>query len=233
MFQMFQNNLLTQLSTRDQALLEPDLEEVQLPTETVLEVADTPLDHAYFPTSGVASTVTHGSSGRRIEVGLFGREGMSSTVLLHHDDKSPLEVFMQVPGHGLRIKSDALQDAIGASPSLHRHLLRYAQAHHIQVTQTAISNGYGRLEERLARWILMCDDRMDGNSLTLTHKFLSKMLGVRRAGVTVTLHELEGKGLIKAERELITIRDRDGLVIAADGSYGVAESEYERLVMNA
>jgi CRP-like cAMP-binding protein len=108
-------------------------------------------------------------------------------------------------------------------------LLRYVQAFMAQTTQTALANGSAKLEERLARWLLMSHDRFNSNELGITHDFLAQMLGVRRAGVTIALQVLESRHLIRSRRSLITILDRAGLMRQANGSYGVAEVVYARL----
>jgi CRP-like cAMP-binding protein len=100
----------------------------------------------------------------------------------------------------------------------------------IQTSHTALSNGLARLEERLARWLLMCHDRVDGDELRLTHDFVATMLGVRRAGVTVALNRLEGLALVENDRGSITVIDRGGLEKAAGRTYGAPEAEYARLV---
>ena len=97
--------------------------------------------------------------------------------------------------------------------------LRYAHSFHIQTTRTNLANGRSKIEERLARWLLMADDRVDGDELPLTHEFLAIMLGVRRAGVTVAIQALEAAGLIVAKRGRITILDRQGLIESSDGTY--------------
>ncbi len=109
-------------------------------------------------------------------------------------------------------------------------MLRFAQSFLIQATHTAISNGSAKLEERLARWLLMAHDRIDGDELPLIHDFLALMLGVRRPGVTVAIHSLEGQGLIEAARGVIRVIDRKGLEEVANASYGTPEAEYERLM---
>jgi hypothetical protein len=106
----------------------------------------------------------------------------------------------------------------------------YAQAFLAQTSQTALANGRGKLAERLARWLLMWHDRLQDDNISITHEFLAVLLGVRRPGLTLTLHVLEGKGLIKASRNLIRIADRAGLEKAADGFYGIPEAEYDRLI---
>ena len=117
-----------------------------------------------------------------------------------------------------------------ARPQMRRHFGRFTRALNLQVASTAWTNGHTVLENRLARWLLMVHDRIEGQKLALTHEFLSIMLGVRRPGVTVALHMLEGKGLIRSHRSEITIIDREGLKQQANGSYGRTEAEYERVL---
>jgi CRP-like cAMP-binding protein len=154
---------------------------------------------------------------------------VTSTSVLHGADTTPHEIFTQVPGSALRMAADDLRTAIRNSRSLHEHLLRYAEAFNVQVAYTALSHGSYTIEERLARWLLMCHDRVDGDDLPLVHEFLSMMLGVRRSGVTIAVQTLEATGLIQAKRGHIIVRDRARLEEAAGGSYGVPEQEYRRL----
>lgn len=228
--QFGQNNLLFTLSRDDRALIEPNLKPVTLDRGTVLEEPGKPVQYACFIRSGVGSTVATNGDGRQVEVGLFGCEGMSGTAAVLQADRSPNQTFMQVAGHGDSIRTEILRELLDQSPTLRRHLLRYAQTMFTQVSQTAVSNGLAKLEQRLARWLLMCHDRMRDDTLSLTHEFMSIMLGVRRAGVTVAIHVLEGKGLIRASRGRIEIVDRDGLESEAKHSYGVSEAEYARLI---
>jgi CRP-like cAMP-binding protein len=223
------NKLLRSLSADDLALLQPHLEAVQLERGDMMIEPNQPIRHVYFPENSIGSIVATVADHRRIEVGLFGRDGMSGTSLLLGAKTSPHETFIQVPGSALRMEADALRQAIGQSPSLHQHLLRYIETFQVQVAYTALSHGSFTIEERLARWLLMCHDRLDGNDLPLVHEFLSMMLGVRRSGVTIAVQTLEGTGAIKATRGHIIIRDREMLEEAANGSYGVPEAEYRRL----
>jgi CRP-like cAMP-binding protein len=119
---------------------------------------------------------------------------------------------------------------MNTSPSLRASLLKMCTAFMIQTTHTAVANACAKLDQRLARWILMADDRVDGSSLPLTHEFLSLMLGVRRAGVTEALHVLESKGLISSSRGAILVRNRKGIERSAGGTYGVPEKELRRLM---
>ena len=224
------NHLLSALKADDLALLRPALHSVELPLMTVLEEAGEPVKDVYFFESGFASVVT----GEKvpIEIGLIGREGMSGLSIVMDDDRSVNRTFMQAAGTALCLSADRLRTALLDSPSLRTSLLRYAHAFSVQTSQTALVNGRAKLEARLARWLLMAHDRFDQNDFPFTHQFIAMMLGVRRAGVTDTLHILEGRGLIKARRGQITVVDRKGMEALADPSYGVPEAEYARLVLN-
>ena len=214
----------------DFELIEPHLVDVKLEKGKVLEEPDTPIEAVYFLKSGVGSTVALSTLGRRIEVGLFGCEGMSGTAIVLHAAHASHETFIQIPGDGQAMESGKLRELMAQNPTLHAHLLKYVQFLMTQTSQTALANGRSKLEERLARWLLMCHDRSDGDSMDLTHEFLAIMLGVRRAGVTVGTHILEGKGLIRAIRGRITILDREGLQNVAQDFYGIPEKEYDRLI---
>jgi hypothetical protein len=135
-----------------------------------------------------------------------------------------------VDGEGYRIRADAFTELLRERPSLMTLMLRYVQVMLVQTEQTALANGRLSIEKRLARWILMCHDRMDGDELNFTHELLSVMLGVRRPGVTVATHVLEGCKMIKATRGRLTVLSREKLEEAAGGSYGLPEAEYERLI---
>ena len=141
-----------------------------------------------------------------------------------------IQLYVQVAGAGQSIPALDLASALGTSRSLRDLLLKYVQAFGVQTTHTAICNARSRLDQRLARWILMAHDRLDTNLLPLTHEFLSLMLGVRRAGVTEALQMLKTRGLIDNGRSQITVRDRKGLERVAGEAYGIPEAEYRRLL---
>ncbi len=221
---MSSNKLLSRLSRADLRLLEPHLEAVDLPVRRQLESRNKPVGHVYFLDRGMASVVANGT--HEIEIGMIGREGMTGlSVVLDGDGKNRAihETYMQIAGSGQRISADKLREADAGSASLHRELLRCAHAFMIQTTQTALANGRSKIEERLARWLLMAADRVDGNELPLTHEFLAIMLGVRRSGVTVALQGLERTGLIAHRRGVITILDREALEKSSNGTYFPAQ----------
>jgi len=185
----------------------------------------------YFIEDGFASLVVKGANGWISEAGLIGREGLSGIpILFGNDDQWPHETFVQHEGVALRIDGDILQAAMEKDRDLRRMLLTFVQVLMTQMACTAHTNNFGRLEQRLARWLLMSHDRVSGDELSLVHAFLAEMLGVRRAGVTEAVHRLEGKGLIKARRGSLTIVDREGLINESNGFYGVPEAELERLI---
>jgi CRP-like cAMP-binding protein len=142
---------------------------------------------------------------------LSGCEGMSGTSVVLGNDRSPHETYMQVEGEGQRITATNLREAMKASDSLREVLLRYVQVFMVQTAHTAIANARGRLDARLARWLLMAHDRVRDNTLPLTHEFLSLMLGARRAGVTEALHSLARQNFITAGRGEVIVLNRKGL----------------------
>jgi CRP-like cAMP-binding protein len=145
-------------------------------------------------------------------------------------DRSVNITLIQGAGAGFRIGADQLRTAMEDSKTLRLSLLRYAQMFAAQVTHTALSNGRATIEARLARWLLMAQDRFGQQTFPFTHRFLALMLRVGRPGVTDALHILEGRRLIKATRGLITITDRAGLEKHSGGMYGIPEAEYKRLI---
>ena len=138
-----------------------------------------------FPETGWCSNLVSLEDGDFGEVGLIGREGLVGLPLVYGDDRSSAESMAQAPGTALRLDADAFRAALDESPALRALLLRFALAFQAQVAQTAACNGRHPVEQRLARWLLMAHDRAEGDTFPITHEFLSMMLGVRRAGVTV------------------------------------------------
>ncbi|MDT9599379.1 Crp/Fnr family transcriptional regulator [Sphingosinicella rhizophila] len=224
------NLLLGAMPEDDFATLQPHLVRIELNRNDVLFECNLPIEQTYFLESGVASIVSS-EDGEQIEVGILGREGVSGIPVLLGADRTPHRAFMQVgPSTALRMEAGRLRDAANASESLRTILLRFVQAFMVQTAQTATASGNYSLPERLARWLLMCHDRVDGDELELTHDFMAMMLAVRRSGVTVTLHTLEAAGAIRAMRGRVIVRDRKKLLAVAGDSYGRPEEEYRRLI---
>jgi CRP-like cAMP-binding protein len=222
------NRLLNLLSAGDRQLMFPNLQRVGLEHRQTLEKPNEPIKHIYFPEDGIASVVGDSKTFGQIEIGIIGKEGVTGLQVILGNDRSPYETFIQVPGMGLRIETQKLRALMEKSRTLHQMLLRYAQVFMIQTSQTALSNASALLSHRLARWLLMCEDRLSVKQLPITHEFLAMMLGVQRSGVTIALGELEKRGLIRAKRGQVTIVDRPTMEKMTNGSYGVAEAEYKR-----
>ena len=210
-------------------LLDAHLSPIQLHVRRPLEDANKSIKHVYFPDTGIVSVVAEGTRLRESEIGLIGREGMTGINVVMGNDRSPHKSYVQVAGHGRRMKADDLRHAMQESRSIRNCFLHFAQAFMVQTAHTAVANGRANIEERLARWLLMAHDRLDDNELPLTHEFIALMLNVRRAGVTEALHALSRKRVITAKRGQITVTNRAGLETSANGLYGIPEAEYRRL----
>lgn len=189
-----------------------------------------PSETACFLESGLASVVATNSDDESVEIGHVGYEGMAGAHVFLKVGQTPNRTFMQVEGHGISVPVFALLSMAQRIPSTNDLLLRYVHCCDLQLAHSALANARYNMPERLARWLLMCHDRLRSSDLPLTHEFLSLMLGVRRAGVTNEIHILEGVHAIKATRGNIRILDRPKLEDMAGGSYGVPEHEYERLI---
>jgi CRP-like cAMP-binding protein len=223
------NRLLATLGAKDFALLEAGLSPVALPVRRQLESRNRPVEYAYFLRSGLASTIISAGSNHSIEVAVIGREGMTGLSLLLESDRAMPETYMQSAGEGWRIAAEDLREALQKSPSLRKHLMRYAHTLVSQMAYTTLANGRYKLDERLARWLLMAQDRSSDNTVLLTHESLSIMLGVRRPGVTAALKEFEKRDFIKTRRGVIEVGNREALIETANGSYGAPEAEYNRI----
>jgi CRP-like cAMP-binding protein len=221
------NRLLAALSSDDYALLQPHLEPVSYKLRQVLFCAGEPIDHVLFPESGLISVVADSEQGR-FELARTGWEGLVGVPLVLNVGHTPHTALVQSGGQGLRIPAQRLSTAIERSGSLHSFLLRFVHTFVVQLGQTAYANAGYDLEARLARWILMTHDRVDGDELHLTHEFMATMLGTGRPGVTFAVQVLEGDGLIRARRGRMIILNRPGLENLAGKAYGLSEREYAR-----
>jgi CRP-like cAMP-binding protein len=223
------NRLLAAMSVADHALV-ATMVEVDLVRGVDLVMPGQPIVNCWFPVSGMISIIAMTRSGLQTEVGVVGLDGVVDLATLHGDDRSPHRVLVQIPGRALRLKAGVLHAAMTNSPTLSALLLAYAQAFSVQMAGTALANAQFTIEQRLARWLLMCADRVGPTGIVLTHEALSIMLGVRRAGVTMALQHLEVLGAIATRRGGLDIIDRSRLLGTADDSYGTPEAEYTRLV---
>jgi CRP-like cAMP-binding protein len=225
-----QNGLLSRLAPSDRDVLRPLLKAVQLPRRERLAARGERPTAVWFPTAGIASIVGQVAHEPPMEIAVVGHEGFVGLPVLLGDGVSQLESFMQVEGAGWRLAADRLEDAMHAAPRLRTTLLRYAEVSRANAASTILANGRARTAERLARWLVMCHDRVASAPLPLTHELLGYMLGVRRPSVSVAVGRFEQAGLIEQGRGRIAIVDRAGLETIAGPYYGMAEAEYDRLL---
>ena len=224
------NKLLLALSPDDFASLQPALRVQSMLLRQVLIAPHTAIEAAYFPEEGFVSVTLDGENGR-VEIGIVGREGVvGASPILLGDGRSPHTHFVQMGGRTLRVDADVLRTAVEGRPALRLLLHRYIQIQYVQTAQTAFTNARGNTVTRLARWLLMCHDRIDDNMVTVTQDFMSFMLGVERPGVTASLRALQKDSFVRKHRGKVEILDRDGLLDLAGDSYGGAEVEYARLI---
>ena len=226
------NWLLASLSNNDLAVLAPDLEPVDLPLRMNVSRPNKRIDWVYFPAEGIVSTVSKIGHEIPIEIGITGREGFMGISLPLGSDQTPNESMVQIAGSGWRISTERFEAALEGRGAMATLFRKYAHTFLMQSSSTAHANGQGTLNERLARWLLMADDRC-GPDLPLTHEFLAIMLGVRRAGVTFALGEFERRALITRGRGSIRLINRAETEAVANGYYGSAEAEYGRLMGRA
>jgi len=223
------NMLLGRLSAADRAVLEPHCIRFDLLRNQRLAGPGEPLPMILFPEGGILSTMS--VDGMRTEVGLIGREGMVGSGTLLGSPVEMFETFVQVDGATtIGIPTDVMIACMADSHDLRQIMSHYMLYSMLQLSYSIVSRSNQMMEARLARWLLMCHDRMPGDEIPVTHEFLATMISAQRSGVTVTLHLLEGEGLIRANRGRITIRDRGRLEALSGCTYGKAEGSYRELI---
>jgi CRP-like cAMP-binding protein len=215
------NLILLSISDSNYSSLRPHLEYVSLPNHLVLHEAGGKLEFAYFPNRGLISLVVVMKNGRTAEAGIVGNEGFTGTLAAVGLSRSPLQAVVQVTGDGFRVEVGALQSTLESAPHLQVMLSRYAIVLGMQVAQTAACNRLHDIEQRLARWLLMTQDRVDSGSLPITHDFLATMLGTDRPTVSLAAGVLQRKELIEYTRGAVRIVNRKKLEDATCECYGV------------
>ena len=215
--------ILLSISDSDYSALRPHLEYVSLPNHLVLHEAGGKLEFAYFPNRGLISLVVVMKDGRTAEAGIVGNEGFTGTLAAVGLSRSPLHAVVQITGDGFRVEVGALQNTLESAPHLQRMLNRYAAIRGMQVAQTAACNRLHDIGQRLARWLLMTQDRVDAGSLPITHDFLATMLGTDRPSVSEAASVLQKKKLIEYTRGAVKIVNRKKLERSACECYEVIQ----------
>jgi CRP-like cAMP-binding protein len=177
------------------------------------------IEHTYFLNQGMVSLVVLVNDGRSVEVGITGLEGVVGAPLAFGFESAPMRAIMQIAGRGLRVRSSTLEETFYRVPCLKTVIERYVMMQQLQVAQLAACNRLHDMDQRLARWLLMCQDRIDSENLPLTHEFLAQMLGSGRPTVTIAAGVLERAGLIQNTRGSVKILNRKRLEDAACECY--------------
>jgi CRP-like cAMP-binding protein len=210
--QQEQNRILRDLPEKEYRSIAAHLEPVDLPHGKIIYDVDQPIDYVYFPYGAMISLVTLMEDGKIVEVGLVGRDGMTGIVALMGQPTSPDRAIVQIPDGGVRVRFEVIKEEFEKAGSFQRSLLRYGYTLMRQVSQTAACNATHTADERLSRWLLMCQDRVQSDDLNLTQEFIAEMLGTRRATVNVAASNLQSAGLIRYNRGQIRITDRAGMI---------------------
>ena len=213
------NRLLLALPSRNLHELMPELEHVVCQSGQVLMDADRPLDHIFFPDSGVLSVVAVYADGSIIEMATIGREGCTGVQAVFGAKMSSVRLLVQIAGTASKMSRLAFIRAMEAIPSFRNLMYSYTQAFLEQVMVSVACNGAHSLDQRLARWLLMMRDRSDDDVLPISQTLLAEMLGVQRPTITNIARELEREGLIIRGRRQVTILDRPGLTRASCECY--------------
>ncbi|HEV2498360.1 MAG TPA: Crp/Fnr family transcriptional regulator [Terriglobia bacterium] len=217
------NKILLSISAADYRKIRPHLEFVDLPDHLNLHEPREKLEFAYFLNRGLVSLVVATQEGKEAEAGVVGCEGIVGTPLAVGLYRSPLREVVQIEGNGFRVSASALQAVLQTAPDLQMSLSRYAVLQGMQVAQTAACNRLHELVQRLARWLLMAQDRVDAGTLFLTHDFLATMLGTDRPSVSLAASELQKNKQIRYRRGAVEIVNRKKLETSACECYQVIQ----------
>ncbi len=226
--QQFKNRVLAALP-KARSLMARHLSPLNLSQHQTL--LDGKAQYAYFLEDGIASVVVAVENGNTVEVGIIGIDGVVGLPILLGGHSAPGRTFVQIAGSGFRIDANILKEQFERPGELRRHLHRYLQGFLVQTAQTAACNRMHNIEERLARWLLACRDRMESDRLQLTHEFLGQMLGAPRTTVTLAAGLLHKAGMINYSRGLVTIKNRAELEDTAYECYRIVRDEFHRLAL--
>jgi CRP-like cAMP-binding protein len=225
----YKNKILASLPKAEISRLAPHLSPLTLAIGDTLQAPDEEITYVYFVESGLASVVVEMANGNTVETGITGKEGIIGIPVLLGTRSMPTRTFIQIAGAGFKIKAERLKEAFERSGTLRKQINSYIQAYLVQTAQTAACNRLHDIAPRLARWLLMCHDRMESNTFSITHEFLGHMLGTPRSTVTLAAGILHKSGLLDYSRGLVRIRDRKGLEKAACECYRTIRKEFDRL----
>jgi CRP-like cAMP-binding protein len=217
------NRILLSLPESEYHLLRPSLTFVHMPHHASLHEPGERIEFAYFPNRGLVSLVVAMKEGKTVEVGVVGNEGLVGTPGAVGLNRSPHRAVVQIAGDGLRIGIDALRSVLRSTPQLQFMASRHAVIQGMQAAQSAACNRLHGIEQRLARWLLIMQDRMDEGLLRITHDFLATMLGTDRPSVSLAAGMLQRKAAIEYTRGAVKILNRKKLEGCACECYGIIQ----------
>lgn len=222
------NYLLNALPPDSLKRLLPRIESVDLPLGATLYKPYDRIEYVYFPNNSMASIVANSASGQATEIGVVGCEGAVGVEVLLGSNSSPHESMIQIADGAHRIAAKALRAEFEENRATRRLLLAFVNKLMVQISQTTLCNRIHSVDERLSRWLLMCDDRIESSTLALTQEFLAIMLGVSRVSVTLSASDLQAAGVISYSRGHLTVLDREALEKTACECYKIVKAEYDR-----
>ena len=227
-----ENRLLRALTGEERSRLYPSMQRTVLALDQVLYESGERPDHVYFPTAAVVSCLYTMQDGAMAEIALVGNDGVVGIALILGGETVPHRAVVQIAGDALKIPAKVLQKEFARAGLLQHVLLLYTQALITQISQTAVCNRLHTIEQRLCRWLLLCQDRVNCSEILMTQENIANMLGSRREGVTVAAGHLQDSGLIQYSRGHIKILDRKGLEAIACECYRTVEDELDRLAVS-
>lgn len=222
------NYVLDSLPQKEYALLQPNLESVELQQGEVLHQIREPITEVYFPTAGLLSWVNSTPQGEEVEMGVTGSEGMAGIPLFLNEDGAPWKVQVQIKGRALRLSAEKFTKVLHRSPVLQQRVAAFTYLKIVQLSQSVLCNRFHRVEERLCRWLLAAQDCVDTPELLLTRDILAQMIGSGRPAVSLVTAELQSAGLVRAARGRITILDRKGIEASACECYQLVKQEFNK-----
>lgn len=223
------NFLLAALPDEVRAKLAPSLRQVALRREQVIYESGSPLLYVLFPTTAIVSLSYVMEDGQSAEIGIVGNDGVLGVALFMGGDTMPNRAVARSAGEGFTLEASLLKEEFKRGGALHDLLLRYTQAFMTQMSQTSACNRHHPIDQRLCRWLLLTLDRANSNIIPMTQEMVSRMLGVRREGITAAMGNLQASGLIASRRGSLEIIDRAGLEARVCECYRVVREETSRL----
>jgi CRP-like cAMP-binding protein len=221
------NKILLAIPDKEYTLIRPHLESLSMPHHFSLYEPGQPLEFVHFPNSGMVSLVIATEDGSTVEVGEVGREGFAGIQATAGINRNPVREIVQIAGDGFRVRIDALQSVLQSAPEFQRILTRYAVVQGMQFAQSAACNRLHNIEQRLSRWLLITQDRVDSSTLAITHDFLATMLGTDRPTVSLAASILQNKQIIEYTRGAVKILSRRKLEESTCECYAVIQ-QYNR-----